>query len=118
MIHDLILIKGLRFNCIVGINPPERISPQPLQLDLELGSDISTAAARDDIRSTVDYSEVAAFVETFVTTRQFFLLETLAEETSQMILDRWQVRSVRLLVLKPQAILNAEAAGISIYRTR
>ena len=61
--HDLIIIKGLRFDCIVGINPPERINPQPLQLDLEIGTDISIAAATEDIRSTVDYGEIAIGVD-------------------------------------------------------
>jgi len=117
-VHDLILIKGLRFDCIVGINPQERINPQPLQFDLEVGFDISIAAADADIRSTVDYGVIATNVETFVKARQFLLLETLAEETAQMILDRWMVRSVRLMVLKPLAIPNADAAGISIYRNR
>lgn len=116
--HDLIIIKGLRFDCIVGINPPERINPQPLQLDLEIGTDIGISAASEDIRSTVDYGEIAIGVETFVRTGQFLLLETLAEQTTKMILDRWIVRSVRLTVLKPQAIPHADAAGISIYRAR
>lgn len=116
--HDLILIKGLRFDCIVGINPPERINPQPVQLDLEIGTNISNAAATEDIRSTVDYGDIANAVETFVIARQFFLLETLAEQTTKMILDRWLVSSVRLTVLKPQAIPHADAAGISIYRCR
>ena len=116
--HDLILIKGLRFDCIVGINPDERINLQPVQLDLEIGTDISSAAATEDIRATVDYGEIAIAVEAFVKTRQFLLLETLAEQTTVMILDRWLVSSVRLTVLKPRAIPNADAAGISIYRCR
>ncbi len=115
---DLILIKGLRFDCIVGINPLERTNPQPLLLDVEIGFDISIAASNEDIRSTVDYGVIASSVETLVKTRQFMLLETLAEETAQMILDRWKVHSVRLVVLKPLAIPNADAAGISIYRSR
>ncbi len=115
---DLILVKGLRFDCIVGINPPERINPQPLQLDLEIGTDISIAAASGDIRATVDYGEIATGVETFVRAGQFLLLETLAEQTTTMILDRWSVSSIRLTVLKPQAIPQADAAGISIYRCR
>jgi 7,8-dihydroneopterin aldolase/epimerase/oxygenase len=116
--HDLILIKGLRFECIVGINPDERINPQPVQLDLEIGTDISTAAANEDIGSTVDYGEIAIAVEVLVKARQFLLLETLAEQTTAMILDRWLVSSVRLTVLKPHAIAHADAAGISIYRCR
>lgn len=116
--HDLIIIKNLRFDCIVGINPPERINPQPLQLDLEIGTDISIAAASEDICSTIDYGEIAIGVEMFVKAGQFLLLETLAEKTTRMILDRWTVSAVRLTVLKPQAIPNADAAGISIYRSR
>lgn len=116
--QDLILIKGLRFDCIVGINPDERINPQPLQLDLEIGTDISAAAATEDIRATTDYGEIAAAVEAFVKNHQFLLLETLAEQTTAMILDRWPVSSVRLTVLKPRAIPHADAAGITIYRCR
>jgi len=115
--HDLILIKGLRFDCIVGIHPDERINPQPLQLDLEIGTDISAAAVTEDIRATMDYGEIAIAVEAFVKDRQFLLLETLAEQTTAMIRDRWSVSSVKLTVLKPRAIPHADAAGISIYRS-
>ena len=118
MMDDLIRIEGLQFECIIGVYPNERVTPQPLRLEIELACDTRKAAASGDLRDTVDYGMIAERVETHIKEARFFLLETLAEETVRLIMQLCSTQSVRLTVRKPAAIAHAEAAAITIYRRR
>ena len=54
--RDKILVTDLRVDCIVGINPIERIKRQNLIINLTIFYDILQCADTDDIKYTVDYS--------------------------------------------------------------
>ena len=53
---DRIFIRGLEFDTIVGVLPEERVTPQPLRVDLELDVDTRQAARSKDLADTVDYA--------------------------------------------------------------
>ena len=51
---DTIFIKQLRIKTIVGILPRERITPQPIFLDVKLSVDVHTPAKTGDISDACD----------------------------------------------------------------
>ncbi len=118
MKDDHIFIERLTFDCIVGVLPHERTTPQPLIIDLVLDADIQVAAKSKALKDTVDYGTVAETVRRFVSSGQYLLLETLAEETTALLLEDARITAVEFTVRKPRAIDNAAAAGIQIYRRR
>lgn len=115
---DSIFIEALTFDCIIGVLPPERITPQPLRIDLRFELPLSKAAASESLEDTIDYGAIADHVRSFVMERRFMLLETLAEETVRTLLADSRIDAVELTVRKPLAIPGADAAGVRIYRRR
>ena len=112
-------IKGLQIDCIVGIFPHERKTPQTVILDIEIDYDFAAASGSDAIGDAVDYDAVARWVTDFVRRRGFQLLETMAEETAALVLGQWAfVQTVRLEIRKPAAVPSAAAAFVRVERSR
>ena len=116
--NDRIFIDGLRFDAIVGIRPDERQNPQPVVIDIDMTVSTRHAAESGAIDDTVSYSDVARQVQTLVEDRRFELLETLAERCAALVLGQPGVRAVLFSVKKPEAVANADAVGVRIYRSR
>ena len=56
---DIIFLKGLRIDTIIGIYDWERTTKQPIIIDLEISTDIRQAATTDDIEQTTNYKSIA-----------------------------------------------------------
>jgi len=52
---DIIFIRDLRIDTVIGIYDWERSIKQTVRLDLELATDIARAAASDRIEDTLNY---------------------------------------------------------------
>ena len=112
-------LKSLRVDCVVGIYEYERETNQPVIMDIELDYDFAAAAGSDAIGDAVDYDRVAAAVVDLVRRRQFQLIETMAEETAAMLLERLAlVRTVRLEIRKPEAVPAAACSFVRVERAR
>ena len=112
-------IEELRISCIVGILPHERIKEQELIIDIELDLDFSNMEREQNIEDTVDYAELADWLEAWIQEKKFLLLETLAAQTVQQMFSRYpRIESIRLKIRKPAAIPKARAAVVSIVRRR
>ncbi len=112
-------LKGLRFDCIVGIYDHERTKAQPLVVDVELDYDFAAAARSDAIGDAVDYDRVAVGIVELARQRQFQLIETFAEAAAAMLLRSLvQVQAVRLEIRKPDAVPEAACSFVRVERTR
>ena len=78
---DIIFIKELCVETVIGIYDWERKIKQMICIDLELGTNILKASNSDDVKDTLDYKSVAKTVKSFLEKSEFMLVETLAEET-------------------------------------
>ncbi len=115
---DCIFLTDLRIETIVGIWDWERKIRQTVSIDLEMGADVATAAAHDDIEHTLNYKAVSKRVQSFVGESSFQLVETMAERVAELILTEFDVPWVRVKVNKPGAIRGARDVGIRIYRSK
>ncbi|QSA97364.1 dihydroneopterin aldolase [Methylococcus sp. EFPC2] len=113
---DIIFLRGLHIDTIIGIYDWERVTRQTVVLDLEMGTDIRKAAASDAIEDTLDYKAVSKRVISFVEESGFFLVETLAERITDIIRQEFGVPWVRLTLNKKGAISGASDVGIIIER--
>jgi dihydroneopterin aldolase len=118
LLLDTVFIKQLHVETIVGILPQERITPQPILLDITLSVDTRTPAKTGDIADACDYSTMAVQVSAFIIEQQFQLLETLAEDVAALILRDFQVEEVLLRVSKPKAVAAADCVGVEILRSK
>lgn len=113
---DVIFIRDLRVDTVIGIYDWEREIRQTVALDLEIDFDIRAAAAGDDYTKTLDYKAVGKRVIHFVESAEFFLVETLAERIATLILDEFAVGRVTLRLDKLGALRGAEGVGVKITR--
>ena len=113
---DLIFIKGLAIEAIIGIHEHERTQRQRVVLDLEMGTHSRLAAASEDISRTLDYQRISEAVLAFVQTSEFLLVETLAEEVTRLLRRDFSVPWVRLTLHKPDALDTCDDVGIIIER--
>ena len=113
---DIVFIQGLRVYCIIGIHDWERNRPQPVLLDLEMGTDIRPASHSEDIALALDYDAISKDLCTFIKASECRLLEALAEQIAQRLQSRFGVPWLRLRLSKPDAVPEARDVGILIER--
>jgi 7,8-dihydroneopterin aldolase/epimerase/oxygenase len=113
---DIVFLKELRIDTIIGIYEWERQVRQIVVLDIEMAADVATAAASDDIDDTLNYKAVAKRLIQFVSESRFQLVETLAEECARLIREEFGVPWVRLILNKRGAVRGADGVGIIIER--
>jgi len=113
---DIIFLRGLQIETVIGIYDWERKIRQAVILDLEMATDIRKAAASDNIADTLDYKAVSKRLISFVEGSEFLLVETLAEKIAAIVIEEFGVPWVRLTLNKKGAIRGASDVGILIER--
>ena len=113
---DIIFIRELRIETVIGVYDWERQIKQTVCIDLEMATDIRQAAASDSIEDTLNYKAVAKRLLQFVGDSQFFLVETLGERIAELVMTEFQVPWLRLTLSKPGAVRGSREVGIIIER--
>ena len=111
---DIVYIRDLKIDTIIGVNDWEREVRQTVSLDLEMATDVTGAADSDDLTDTVDYKAVAKRVIAFVEGTEFLLVERMAERVSDLVCREFGVKLLRLRVSKPGAVTGAADVGVVI----
>jgi dihydroneopterin aldolase len=113
---DIIFIRDLRIETVIGVYDWERQIKQTVSLDLEMAADIGKAAETDTIDNTLDYKAVAKRLIQFVSNSNFTLVETLGEHIAAIIMQEFRVPWLRLSLSKPGAVRGSREVGIIIER--
>lgn len=113
---DIIYIRDLKIETVIGIYVWERQVKQPIILNLQMATDIQRAALTDQIENTLNYKAVAKRLIDFVSHSQFQLVETLAEKIAEIVITEFNVPWVRLELNKRGAVRGARDVGILIER--
>ena len=115
---DVIFLRGLEVECIIGFIDWERRVKQTVVIDLELPVDCRAASVRDEVEDTLDYKKVAKRVIAFIEASEFKLVETAANRLALTLLEEFGIEWVRLSINKPGAIRGSRDVGVSIERNR
>jgi dihydroneopterin aldolase len=113
---DIVFIKQLQVDTVIGVYDWEKSILQRLLLDLTLTTDNQRAAATDDIGLTLDYAVIAEKVTALITAQPIELIETVAERVAQMLLTNFATNKVEVTVSKPGAVAQALTVGVHIIR--
>ena len=120
MLHtqsDVVFVRGLTVDAVIGVYEWERAITQPLQIDIVLETDISAAAASDDVQDALNYKAVCDDVSEWCQIIQAKLLEHLAEQIADKLLAKYACHKITLSMAKPTAIKHADAVGVQITRS-
>ena len=115
---DIVYIRDLRIETVIGIYDWEREIRQIVSLDLEMGTDIRKAAKSDSIDDTLDYKSVAKRLIQFVEGSEFQLVETMAERIADIVLSEFDVPWMKLRLSKPGAVTGSQDVGVIIEREK
>jgi len=113
---DIVFIRDLQIETVIGIYDWERKVKQIISLDIDMASDIRKAAASDNIEDTLSYKTVAKRLIAFVEQSEFELVEALAEKICEIIIEEFNVPWVRLTLNKPGAVRGSKSVGVMIER--
>ena len=113
---DIIYINDLRIEAIIGIYGWERKTRQTVVLDIEMGTDIRKASTTENVEDTINYKLVAERLFDFVGGSEFELVETLAEQISDILLNEFNVPWLRLKLNKQGALKGVRDVGVIIER--
>lgn len=113
---DIVYIRDLRIDTIIGIYDWERQVRQTVSLDIEMAADIRKAAQTDDIEYALNYKAVSKRLIAYVENRNALLVESLAEEVAALVRKEFAVPWLRLRLSKPGAIRGARDVGLVIER--
>jgi dihydroneopterin aldolase len=111
---NIVYIKGLRVQTVIGVYEWERDIRQTLVFDIEMASDTARAAVNDDISLALDYAAVSQQVIALVESSEYQLIETLADAVAAMIRRDFAVPWLRLHLSKPGAVAEADDVGVII----
>lgn len=113
---DIVFIRDLEIECIIGIWGWERKMPQTVNIDIDIGTDVANAAETEDIEHCVDYKSVSQTVTSLVKEGRFKLVETLADRVAGHIMAVYNVPWVRVRVSKPGAVKHSREVGVMVER--
>jgi dihydroneopterin aldolase len=114
---DYIHIDKLVFRGKHGYFAKERRVEQEFALSIKLGVDTVKAGHSDKLADTINYMEVRDIIQSVIEGGSKFLIENLAEEIAQKILQDTRIQTVELTIQKPEVWQNG-VPGVTIVRSR
>ena len=117
---DTIGLTGMVFAGRHGATPEEQAAEQQFIINLEMTMDLSPAGYSDELADTADYAQAYETVRAVFEGPSHALLESLAEEAAQRLLDELPIDRVRIRVHKPAVPLSGllDSAWVEITRSR
>ncbi|WP_145576424.1 bifunctional dihydroneopterin aldolase/7,8-dihydroneopterin epimerase [Yersinia alsatica] len=113
---DIVFIEELSVITTIGVYDWEQTIQQKLVFDIEMGWDNCKAAASDDVNDCLSYADISDAVIKHVESQRFALVERVAEEIAELLLQRFNSPWVRIKVSKPGAVAQARNVGVVIER--
>ncbi|MCS7204954.1 MAG: dihydroneopterin aldolase [Leptospiraceae bacterium] len=114
-----ILIEELSVIMKVGVKEEERTQFQEVVFNIECEVEFSQAFVSDSIFDTINYKELYREILAFCENHSPKLLEKLAHDLGEHLLQKFHLlKSIKIQVFKPKAIVNAKRTGIEITKKR
>ena len=115
---DRIVVRGLRLWAHVGVLEHERLQGQWFELDLDLGIDLRSAAASDQLADTLDYSQLIGALQQQARQMGCLTLEHYSECMLELVEARFGPVPVRLELRKCHAPVPGFGGVVGVTRQR
>lgn len=113
-----VFVNGLALNAEIGAYEHEQGRAQPVRIDIELEVVEPSDPTGDRLEDVVCYNRLTQGVKAIIAEGHIKLVETLAERIAELAMAHPMVLTVRVRIEKPQAIPEAAAAGVEIWRSK
>jgi dihydroneopterin aldolase len=115
---DRIELRGLTVRGHHGVFDHERADGQNFVVDVTVWIDLADAAASDDLADTYDYGILAERVAAVVTGPARKLIETVAGEIADDVMQDQRVHAVEVTVHKPHAPIPQAFDDVAVVARR
>lgn len=114
---DTIEIRRLRVTTLIGVPDAERAVSQTLLISVRMTPSQSFDGLADEISRTVDYHAVSLEIEALAAARPRHLIETLALDIADLLLENHPLAHVAISIEK-HILPNTECVAVHIERSR
>lgn len=112
---DVVKIRGLEIPTFIGVPDEERADQQVLQVHLDMVPEVDFSSLNDEIEGGVDYYEVSLRLKELALSKPRKLIETLAEDLANVVLEEFSVAKVRVEIEK-YILPDTRHVGVEIWR--
>jgi dihydroneopterin aldolase len=113
---DIIYLHGVKAKTLIGVYDWERVAPQVVEVDLELGIPSARACYTDALSDTIDYACVVDRLRQVLAEQHFLLLERLAEHIAQDLMREFATPWIRVSVTKLGILHEVGRVGVTVER--
>ena len=110
-------IKGLKIRTRIGVPDEERAGWQDLRVDVVMVPSGEFSSMNDEIAATVDYHAVCEEVGRLAETGSRHLIETLADEIADLVLERHGAKEVTVKIHK-FILPQTEWVGVELRKSK
>ncbi len=110
-----IFIKDYVTSIVIGAYQEEKLQPQKIRLNVEAW--VINKASKDSIKRVVNYDAMIAATKE-VLSKEFSLMEGLAEELSDKLVKQKGICAVRVRVEKLTLVADAQSVGVEIFKAK
>ena len=114
---DYIFIRDFRLQTLIGFHRRERIAPQTIRVDLEIGIANAAVFTSDKVADCIDYAKVTQRTRELAE-GHVNLVETLADRLARMVLDEFGAAWVKVSIAKLGVLRDAGLVGVTVERRK
>lgn len=110
----VLCINDLHLNTSIGVFEYEKLSPQPLILNVKITATPPANLHADSYDNVVCYKTIVDTITSTITSRHYELVETVCHAVAQICFDDNRVLSVWVQATKPNAIETCQSVGVEM----
>ena len=114
---DHIFIRDFRLQTLIGFHRRERVVPQTIRLDLEIGITNTAVFASDKVADCIDYDKVTGRIRELAS-EHVNLVETLADRVARAVIDEFGAAWVKVSIAKLGILKDVGLVGVTVERKR
>ena len=112
---DHIFIRDFRLQTLIGFHRRERVVPQTIRLDLEIGIANTAVFKSDKVADCMDYDKMTSRIKE-VSSQHVNLVETLADKVARLLLDEFGAAWVKVSIAKLGILKDVGLVGVTVER--
>jgi 7,8-dihydroneopterin aldolase/epimerase/oxygenase len=114
---DHIFIRDFRLQTLIGFHRRERVVPQTIRLDLEIGIANTAVFKSDKVADCMDYDKMTTRIKE-VASQHVNLVETLADKVARLLLEEFGAAWVKVSIAKLGILKDVGVVGVTVERGR
>ncbi|CAG8559627.1 1150_t:CDS:2 [Diversispora eburnea] len=116
--EDIIFVKDLKLNAIIGVNPWEREEKQIVILNFTIYPKFRVGTLqKDHVINPHNYRTIVRTISKHVEESSYKTVEAFSTAIARIAITQCNVKKITVRVEKPSALIFAKSAGIEITRT-